>query len=158
MFPRAIVASLLLWIWAAAGHAQGSDSHILQIVAPGLVAEHDRDGLRGMNPVRIATSTPWTDGVQEFTGVPLSKLLPGLDAQSRIQLTAINDYAVSMPADAVGDEYPVVAYERNGQPMSLRDKGPFWLIYPFDLAAEYQTETVYARSVWQLVKIEVMVR
>jgi hypothetical protein len=38
--------------------------------------------------------------------------------------------------------------------MSVRDKGPLWLIYPYDSKAEYQSETIYSRSIWQLVKID----
>ena len=156
IFSKALIWGALFVGLAASAGAQGADVQTLRIVAPGLVMELDRDNLRDMGPVSVMTTTPWTEGVQEFTGVPLASLLPELDAGSQIQLTALNDYTVSMPGDAVGADYPVVAYERNSQPMSLRDKGPYWLIYPFDLGPEYQTETVYARSIWQLVKISVV--
>jgi hypothetical protein len=39
--------------------------------------------------------------------------------------------------------------------MSLREKGPLWIIYPFDSSPEYQTELTYSRSIWQLNRIEV---
>jgi hypothetical protein len=39
--------------------------------------------------------------------------------------------------------------------MSLREKGPLWIIYPFDSSPEYQTELIYSRSIWQLNRIEV---
>jgi hypothetical protein len=40
--------------------------------------------------------------------------------------------------------------------MRLRDKGPVWVVFPYDLATEYQSEVVYSRSVWQMVRIEVL--
>ena len=40
--------------------------------------------------------------------------------------------------------------------MTLRDKGPLWLVYPYDADTAYQSEVIYARSVWQLDRIEVL--
>ncbi|MEC8574513.1 MAG: oxidoreductase, partial [Pseudomonadota bacterium] len=39
--------------------------------------------------------------------------------------------------------------------MSLRDKGPLWIVYPFDSDPAYQTEAIYSRSIWQLEEITV---
>jgi hypothetical protein len=117
---------------------------------------YDRDALREMQTTEITTTTPWTDGEQVFLGVPLSLLIDAPDDAFEMEMRAINDYVVVVPSDAVSEEYPIVAFEQNGAPMSLRDKGPFWLIYPFDDRPEYQTETMYSRSIWQLVKITVL--
>lgn len=38
--------------------------------------------------------------------------------------------------------------------MSVRDKGPLWVIYPYDSDPALQSEVTYARSIWQLVRIE----
>ena len=43
----------------------------------------------------------------------------------------------------------------NGEIMSLRDKGPLWVIYPYDQNAAYRSEVTYSRSIWQLDRIEV---
>lgn len=67
---------------------------------------------------------------------------------------ALNDYAVDIPvSDAVADG-PIVAYLMNDQPMPVRDKGPLWIVYPFDSKAEYRTEAIYSKSIWQLSRIE----
>jgi hypothetical protein len=42
----------------------------------------------------------------------------------------------------------------NGAPLSRREKGPYWLVYPYDSDPIFQSETVYTRSIWQLVSIE----
>jgi hypothetical protein len=34
--------------------------------------------------------------------------------------------------------------------MSLREKGPLWVIYPYDSDPAYRTEETYSRSIWQL--------
>jgi hypothetical protein len=36
----------------------------------------------------------------------------------------------------------------------VRDKGPLWLVYPYDSVSAYQTEVIYARSIWQVKQME----
>ena len=119
-------------------------------------ANFDLEMLKAMEPVSISTSTIWTDGVHTFTGVSLKRMVDhlGITTAETLQMTAVNDYMVEVPvADAV-EGGPILAYEMDGKPMSVRDKGPIWLIYPFDSERRYQTEVYYTRSIWQLNRIE----
>lgn len=116
----------------------------------------DREMLEALPVTVFTTSTIWTDGEQEFTGVALKDLLDviGVDGGTLVAI-AVNDYQIEIPvADAV-ENGPIVAYLRNGEPMSVRDKGPLWVVYPFDDNADYRTEVIYSRSIWQLEQIEV---
>jgi hypothetical protein len=119
-------------------------------------AVFDRALLAQMESVTFETTTIWTDGVQEFTGVSLATLLETLGVEDgTLRATAINDYAIEIPvADAVAGG-PIVAYRLNGAPMTVRDKGPLWIVYPYDADPDYQSEQIYARSIWQLDRIEV---
>ncbi|GAB1477720.1 molybdopterin-dependent oxidoreductase [Paracoccaceae bacterium] len=116
----------------------------------------DREALMAMPATTIETSTIWTDGVHSFTGVALSDLTGPLGVDGGTLLaTAINDYTVEIPVtDAVAGG-PIIAYLMDGAEMSVRDKGPLWIIYPYDSSAEYRSEVIYARSIWQLDRIEV---
>lgn len=119
-------------------------------------AEFDRAMLQALDTVVIETTTIWTDGLQTFQGVELFDLLNAIEASgANLRAIAHNDYAVDIPASDAVEGGPIVAFLRNGAPMSLRDKGPLWVIYPFDSTPEYQTELTYARSIWQLDRIEV---
>lgn len=155
-FGRLVSAA---FIYATSVMAQSglvrADSEVLTIITKGQTTQLDRDSLMAMGPVSFTTTTPWTEGAQEFSGIPLRRLLPDLQDDELLLLSAINDYTVTMPGSGVDADFPVVAVERNGAPMSLRDKGPYWLVFDFDRGPEYQTETVYSRSIWQLVRIEV---
>jgi len=112
--------------------------------------------LAALEPVTISTSTIWTQGVQEFTGVRLSRLLAAAGASGTVlHALALNDYAVDIPATDAVEDGPIVAYLLNGKPMPLREKGPLWIIYPFDAKNEYQSEVTYSRSIWQLDRIVV---
>jgi hypothetical protein len=51
---------------------------------------------------------------------------------------------------------PIVAYLMNGEEMSIRDKGPLWVIYPYDSDADFRSEVVFTRSIWQLDRLVVI--
>lgn len=121
----------------------------------GEAAIFDRAMLEALPTVTIRTHTIWTEGLQTFTGVPLVDLAEavGTDAE-KLRATAVNDYAVTIPGEDWVEGGPIIAYLNNGAPMRLRDKGPLWVIYPYDSKAAYQSEVAYSRSIWQLDRIE----
>lgn len=123
--------------------------------APGRL-EIDMAMLERLPARRFETETIWTEGLQSFTGVSLEVFLQAVGARgTRLHAVALNDYVVEIPvSDAVPDG-PVIAYSRNGEPMHRRDRGPLWIVYPYDADIEYRRETIYARSLWQLVRIDV---
>lgn len=119
-------------------------------------AEFDLEMLRALPAETIRTTTIWTEGEQEFTGVPLQALLDHVGATgTTLRSVAINDYAVDIPASDAAEGGPILAYERNGAPMSVRDKGPLWIVYPYDSDSRFRTEVIYSRSIWQLNRIDV---
>ncbi len=120
-------------------------------------AVFDLDMLQKIGAVTFATSTPWTEGVQDFTGVPLNQLLVHIGAQpTSLKVSAINEYQIVVPASDAVDDGPILAWEQGGKLLSVREKGPLWLIYPFDSRQEYRTDKIHARAVWQVVQIDLM--
>lgn len=121
------------------------------------VIELDMADLKALGETEIVTTTIWTEGKQTFTGVSLSDFLEEFGVtEGELIATAINDYEIVIPvADAV-DGGPIIAYLHNGMPMSLRSKGPLWIVYPYDSDARYQSEVVYSRSIWQLDRLQAM--
>lgn len=104
----------------------------------------------------IATSTPWTEGVSSYEGVLMRDLLHQLGVSgATVKLIALNDYAVTIPA-ADFDKYDVVlAYARDGQAMSVRDKGPLWIIYPLDGHPELNDEDTHSKMIWQVRRLDI---
>ena len=47
----------------------------------------------------------------------------------------------------------IIAYRMNGAEISVRDKGPLWIMFPFDQKPQLKAETIYSQSVWQLRKM-----
>ena len=81
----------------------------------------------------ITTVTPFTEGPQEFAGVPLSALAEATGAEGTvIEAVAINDYTAQIPAAHMAEHDVFLALDLNGEPMRVRDRGPVWIIYPSD--------------------------
>ena len=135
----------------------GNDKVILTIKSVDLgTVEYSLDDLNKLPVTQFETATLWTDGTQTFQGVSLSTLLEEIGvAEGTVLATAVNDYAVEIPITEISDGAPIIAYKLNNRPMSLREKGPLWVVYPYDNDVKYQTETIYSRSIWQLDRIEI---
>ncbi|WP_071674095.1 hypothetical protein [Nioella nitratireducens] len=147
---------LCLWaVIAQAAHA--SEPILLTVSVDGEDTGFTRSALEALGTAEIETTTIWTDGVQHFSGVPLRALAEMFDVgDSGFRAYAINDYVIDIPLEDARDGGALLALDRDGEPMSLRDMGPIWLIYPYDSDRDFQTEVIYARSVWQLIRLEVM--
>ncbi len=136
--------------------AQAGDT-LLTLTYDGETRSFDRAALEDLGLEVIETTTIWTEGMQTFEGVSLARLVQEIGAQDgKLLATAINDYTVEIPmADAV-ENGPILAMMLNGAEMSVRAKGPLWIVYPYDANADYRTEVIYSRSIWQLDRIEVL--
>ncbi|WP_157953545.1 molybdopterin-dependent oxidoreductase [Zobellella maritima] len=116
----------------------------------------DIAALEAMEPITLRTRTPWSEGVQTFTGVPISRLLTSLGAQGRnVEARALNNYKTELSWDELA-RYPVIiAYKRNGNYMRIRDKGPLWIIYPLDDYPELRSLDTDSKMIWQLRRLTV---
>jgi len=123
----------------------------------GSTAEFDLEMLKELDDTTIETTTIWTEGTQVFQGVSLNVLMKRLGVDDgTLRATAINDYAIEIPVSDATPDGPILAYLLNGETMSIREKGPLWVIYPYDANAAYRSEVIYSRSIWQLDRIEVI--
>lgn len=121
------------------------------------VARYDTADLRAMRQVTYRTSTVWTSGVRVWQGVPLAEVVRAAGVSGTIlRLHASNDYEVHVPLAEIEADVPIIAYLVDGQPMSMREKGPFWVLYPYDSDPSYRSEVTLTRSVWQLEEITVL--
>jgi hypothetical protein len=122
------------------------------------VIAFDRPTLERLGVIRFTTSTNWTEGEVIFDGVLLSRLLEvvGADADATtLILTALNDYSAPMPVSDAGDWPVILALKENGAYMSLRERGPLWVVYPQDAYPELRSREYLSRWVWQLATITV---
>lgn len=123
----------------------------------GKKASFDMEMLMNLPQADFETTTIWTEGKNRFTGILLKDLLRFVEAKgTTLRAVALNDYAVEIPVSDAVEDGPIAAYLLNGELMSVREKGPLWIVYPYDQTSEYRSETIYSRSIWQLKEIAVM--
>jgi hypothetical protein len=119
-------------------------------------AVFDMAMLEGLPQHSFVTHTPWFATARKFTGPLLRDVLAACGAQGRLlRATALNDYQVDLPFEDTQRHALLLARLLDGKPMAVRDKGPLFIVYPFDSSAELRSAIYYSRSVWQLKSIEV---
>jgi hypothetical protein len=119
-------------------------------------AELDLAMLDALASRETTTATPWYDTPQTFKGPLGTALLDLVGAKgTTVKVTAINDYSAEIPMQDFIDNPVIFATTLNGETMSVRDKGPVFVVYPFDLNPDLYNEAYFGKSVWQVVAIEV---
>ncbi len=105
----------------------------------------------------FVTATPWFTDKRRFSGPLLRNVLAaaGAKPQARLLLAvALNNYKIEMPVDDSRRYDVIVASRLDDKPMSVRDKGPLFIVYPFHEHAKLRSERYYSRSAWQLRRLE----
>lgn len=131
---------VILTIEGAISHTNSGDAAVF-----------DRDMLEQLPQRLIRTHTPWTDGANDFEG-PLGRALLEVVGASgeMLEVTALNDYSATVPVADFFSHDVILAMKMNGEYMRVRDKGPLFIVYPFDSDSELTSDVIHYRSVWQI--------
>lgn len=117
----------------------------------GARAQFDMAMLEKLPQHSFSTQTPWYPSAVTFTGPLLRDVLAAVGAQGKaITAVALNDYKTEIPVEDATRHDVIVARLMNGRPMRVREKGPLFIVYPFDTKAELRSELYYNRAAWQL--------
>lgn len=119
-------------------------------------AVFDRALLETLGSERIKTTTPWSSGADEFEGVGLETLMRVVGATGlTVTAYALNDFTTKLPVSDFSRFHPILALKRNGEYMPVRDKGPLFIVYPYDSDPELRQQLYYNRSAWQIARLVV---
>lgn len=119
-------------------------------------ARFDRVMLEALGTTQIKTATPWHEEAVTFEGVPFKALIDFVGGEGEsVSAIALNDYGTTIPMADIQETDVILATKLNGQDMEVRDKGPIFVIYPYDSDPKLQTQTYYARSAWQVTRLSV---
>lgn len=122
----------------------------------GETAAFDREMLEALGMTRITTATPWHQGRVTFEGPPMARLLDRVQARGEtLAVTALNDYQTEIPIADFARFGVILALKRDGEYMPVRDRGPLFIIYPYDSNPELQSRLYYSRSAWQVARMTV---
>lgn len=119
-------------------------------------AAFDAALLDALPQTTYTATTPWFKEPAKFSGPLLRDVLKLAKAQGTIlNATALNDYKALIPMDDVTRYDVILARKMNGKPIAIRDKGPIFVMYPFDTVPQLKDMVFFSRSIWQLHSISV---
>lgn len=158
LLAAALATGLVIAVLSAIGKAEAADDPVL--ILEGRVTGHtlslSRSEIEALGMQTIVTHTPWEDGVVIYEGVSLAALMQAIGAQgTNAYVVALNDYSTVVPLSDFERYGPILATRRNGAHMAVSEKGPFFIVYPFDERPELNRELYWSRSAWQVARIAV---
>ncbi|OUS37569.1 hypothetical protein A9Q94_05725 [Rhodobacterales bacterium 56_14_T64] len=122
----------------------------------GLIAQFTMDDLQALPAVSFETETIWFTGSQRFTGVPLAAVMQQVGiTEGTIEASGSDDFSIELHMPTATAAGAIIAYQRNGSPMSVRKKGPLRVVYPFDDFPPLKRDLLFDNTIWHLVRIVV---
>lgn len=151
--------SLIAGTWLLAVPAAHASGPVVLTVEGNIDGSAPRDftvaDLEAMGVSKVTTSTPWHDKVVTFEGILLSDLLEKVGGKGEmIEGVALNNFYTEIPVSDATAYDILLAFKADGAYLGVRDKGPLFVIYPFDRFPELRNELYYSRSIWQLRRIK----
>lgn len=154
-----ILTASAFWFASVTCYAQDHESVILTIdgaVAGNATFRLSLDQIEAIGSTTITTTTPWHDGLVTFSGVLIRDLLKHVGAVGdMIAVVALNNYRTKIPISDLEKFDPILATKKNGDHMPIHDKGPLFIVYPYDSDDVLKSEVYYSRSAWQVQRITV---
>lgn len=139
-------------ITVPAARSAASGVTVLTVESRGRSFRFDMRALEALPQRTYRVTTPWYLRPVTFQGPLLRDVLAAAGAGSgtRIEAVAVNDYAATIPFEHAQAYDMIIALRMDGKPMSPRDKGPLFVVYPYDRLPPEVREQSFGLSVWQL--------
>jgi hypothetical protein len=119
----------------------------------GDAAVFDRPMLETLGTSSIETTNPWYNGIVRFDGVRMDALMRFVGATGdTLTVVALNDFSTEIPISDFVRYGVLLALKRDGNYMPVRDKGPLFIVYPYDSSPELHAQKYFNRSAWQVAR------
>ncbi|EEX93556.1 hypothetical protein VIA_000713 [Vibrio orientalis CIP 102891 = ATCC 33934] len=110
--------------------------------------------LQVLNTGTIHTNNHVIEQVTEYSGPTLTSLLDYVGATgTQIKVTAWDEYVVTIPIADIKTYQVLLATHEAGKRMTIDDKGPFFIVFPFSDYPELRNDYYYSLSIWQVKEI-----
>ena len=161
---RICLSALLVFMLVGSAHALDAPKGKVMLSISGQITQTNAAGRADFDMAMLAalpqhtftTKTPWFLEPKKFTGPLLHDVLVAVGAQGKnLRAIALNNFKIDIPADDAVQFPVIVARLMDGKPMPIREKGPLFIVYPYDADIELRSTRYYNRSAWQLLAIEV---
>ena len=132
-----------------------SSKIILRVHAGSSAREYTLADIESLGLKQMKTSTFWKEDDGVYQGVLLRDLLQdaGIQGSKTISITALDGYTTRIPRED-WETWPILlATRREGEPMSIRKKGPLRILYPKDLGGPVAKVEMRIRWIWAIKEI-----
>ncbi|CAG8998729.1 MAG: hypothetical protein CENE_00689 [Candidatus Celerinatantimonas neptuna] len=159
---RNVVGIMIMVFFLSVFSAQGRASDRVILSVSGAITKggevHRVDftlaELKALPQYVFKTKNPWVSEPHKYRGPRLSAILKKVGAGSdRLTLIALNDYQIDLNFKKIQKYHPILAWSDNGKIMSVRDRGPLWLMLPVFRYPELKDNQYNSYMVWQLRRI-----
>lgn len=121
-----------------------------------LVASYDMAFLKGLPQHSFVSQTPWFKKPVTFTGPLLRDVLSAAKVKGAVvYAVAIDEYRAQIPFSDCVQHDMILAHQIDGETLTPKNKGPLFVVYPYDSKPELQSVRFYERSIWQLKSLRV---
>lgn len=153
--PYSLIRPLLLLIVTAC-LSLGALADTLTIQGPDREVVLTQQEVLALGEKPLTTTTPWTEGEHIFEGASLASVLAlaGIE-EGKVVATALDGYTFEVPLAAAFDAGAYVAVSQDGELMQVREKGPFWIIFPWSERPELVNREIRNWAVWHLARLKV---
>jgi len=156
---RRFISAVSPWLTAIAlsFFASISMAYELTIIHQGQSHKIDQAELSQLSSGQssLTTITPWTDEPNDYQGITLDALLKHLGIEgTSATAKALNDYKVEINLERAIEAGAFIASHENGKAMKVRNKGPFWIVFPWTERPDLVERKIQDWSIWQLTEIK----
>ena len=164
MLRRSLLRVAAAWPATASPRALQPPTGAVLLTVTGAVAttasdrgvELDLAQLDAIDRFSFSANTRWHKTRVTFEGTRGDKLMHFLGATGKeVVATALNNYISVIPIEDFLESGLLLASRIDGRQLTVREKGPLWIVYPFDGVPEARLAVLQSRSVWQLAKLEI---
>ena len=124
---------------------------VLTVESEGHQTLFDMRTLEALPQRTYKLTTPWYLRPVSFQGPLMRDVFATAGVRgTHIEAKAVNDFTADIPFAHAEAHDVIVSLRMDGKPISARDKGPLFLIYPYDRLPDEEREAYFDLSVWQL--------
>ncbi|WP_157822361.1 molybdopterin-binding oxidoreductase [Psychromonas sp. Urea-02u-13] len=125
-------------------------------VSQGVNEQYTLSQLLQLPQHEIRTNIPWTNKTHTYSGPYLEDVLALANVSGQwLTMYALDRYQIDFNFNRIKKYKPILALSVDRKKLTIRTKGPIWVILPMDDYAELDAAVYHDFMVWQLVKINV---
>ena len=157
-----LLSICLVWTTSSSANTAASDEVVVEVsgnITPpngSDVLYITREVIESLPQATITTSNHITSVPVKYRGPLFTDLLTSVSAKGdTVIVTAWDDYLAEIPIVDLKTYGVILATHEDGEQLSIENRGPLFVVFPFDHFPDIRNDLYYNKSVWQIKSIEV---